>query len=60
MTPPDRRNACATAFHIWIANRGQLRAAVLKLIAETLQSNHVDSGTDEAGESGGAGPHAPR
>jgi hypothetical protein len=60
MTLPDCRNACATAFHFWIASRGQLRAAVLKLIAETPQSNHVDSGTDEKGESGGAGPYAPR
>jgi hypothetical protein len=59
MTLPDCRNACATAFHFWIASRGQLRAAVLKLIAETPQSNHVDSGTDEKGESGGAGPYAP-
>jgi hypothetical protein len=60
ITLPDCRNACATAFHFWIASRGQLRAAVLKLIAETPQSNHVDSGTDEKGESGGAGPYAPR
>ena len=60
MTLPDCRNACATAFHFWIVSRGQLRAAVLKLIAETPQSNHVDSGTDEKGESGGAGPYAPR
>jgi hypothetical protein len=60
MTLPDCRNACATAFHFWIASRGQLRAAVSKLIADTPQSNHVDSGTDETGESGGAGPYAPR
>ncbi len=60
MTLLDCRNACATAFHFWIASRGQLRAAVLKLIAETPQSNHVGSGTDEKGESGGAGPYAPR
>jgi len=59
MTLPDCGNACATAFHFWIASRGQLRAAVLKLIAETPQSNHVDAGTDETGESGGAGPYAP-
>ena len=43
MTLPDCRNACATAFHFWIASRGQRRAAVLKLIAEISQSNHVDS-----------------
>jgi hypothetical protein len=60
MTLPDCRNACATAFHFWIASRGQLRPAVLKLIADTPQSNHVDSGTDETGESGGAGPYPPR
>jgi hypothetical protein len=60
MTLPDCRNACATAFHFWIASRGQLRAAVLTLIAEAPQINHVDSGTDETGESGGAGPYAPR
>jgi hypothetical protein len=60
MTLPDCRNACATAFHFRIASHGQLRAAVLKLIAERPQSNHVDSGTDETGESEGAGPYAPR
>jgi hypothetical protein len=58
MTLPDCGNACAT-FYFWIASRGQLRAAVLKLIAEAPQSNHVDAGTDETGESGGAGPYAP-
>jgi len=46
MTLLDCRHACATAFHFTIASRGRLRAAVSKLIAETLQSNHVDSGTD--------------
>jgi hypothetical protein len=59
-TLPDCRNACASAFHFWIASRGQHREVVLKLIAETPQSNHVDSGTDETGESGGARPYAPR
>jgi hypothetical protein len=60
MTLPDCRNACATAFHFWIASRDHLRAAVLKLIVETPRSNDVDSGTDATGESGGAGPYAPR
>jgi hypothetical protein len=60
MTLPDCRNACVTAFHFWIASRGQVRATVFKLLAETPRSNHVDSGTDETGESGGAGPYAPR
>jgi hypothetical protein len=60
MTLLDCRHACAAAFHFTIASRGRLRAAVLKLIAETLQRNHVDSGIDQTGESGGAGPYAPR
>jgi len=33
MALPDCRNACATAFHFWIASRGQHCAAVLKLVA---------------------------
>jgi hypothetical protein len=60
ITLPDCRNACAATFHFWIASRGRLRALMLKLSAETPQSNHVDAGTDETGESGGAGQHAPR
>ena len=60
MTLLDCRHAYTTAFHFTIASRGRLRAAVLKLIAETLQSNHVDSGTDATGEFGGAGSYAPR
>jgi hypothetical protein len=60
MTLPGCRNACAPVFHCWIARRRQLRTAVLILIAEAPQIDHVDSGTDETRESGGAGPHAPR